>query len=97
VVIVRSGSWLYAKEVAKPVDVVGLPYDFWFELARADDQLPPDETAMPLSDEGLLYYVRFRHAGETTEPTWPDSAGYDTVGAAMRNAEERVPSGIAWT
>ncbi|RZS43538.1 hypothetical protein EV193_102518 [Herbihabitans rhizosphaerae] len=95
--IVRSGSWVYAEEVARPVDIVGLPYDFWYELARADDQLEPGETAQPLGEDGLLYYVRFRHAGETVPRTWPDSAGYDTIDAAMRSAETRAPSPITWT
>lgn len=97
VIIVRSGSWIYAGEVAKPVDVVGLPYDFWYELARVDEQLEPGEMPLPLSDEGLLYYVRFRHAGETSEPTWPDSVGYDTITAATHSAETQVPSRITWT
>ncbi|GAB2724617.1 hypothetical protein ACX801_15125 [Arthrobacter bambusae] len=88
---------MYAGEVAKPVDVVGLPYDFWYELARVDEQLEPGETALPLSDEGLLFYVRFRHAGESAEPTWPDSAGFETIDAAIRSAEARVPSPIVWT
>ncbi len=96
VVIIRSGSWVYAGEVAMPVDIVGLPYDFWYELARVDEQLEPDETAQALGDEGLLYYARFRHAGETVERTWPDSAGYDTIDAAMRDAEARVVSRIVW-
>lgn len=81
----------------RPVDIVGLPYDFWFELARADDQLEPGETAQQLGEDGLLYYVRFRHAGETGERTWPDSSGYDTSEAAMRSAEARAPNGIEWT
>lgn len=95
--IVRNGSWIYAEEVAKPVDIVGLPYDYWYDLAQIDGQLEPGETAQQLDEDGLLYYVRFRHAGESTEPTWPDSAGYDTIDAAMRNAESRVPSEITWT
>lgn len=95
-VIVRSGSWIYAGEVEKPVDIVGLPYDFWYELARVDEQLELDETPLPLNEEGLLYYVRFRHAGETSEPTWPDSSGYDSINAAIVNAEARVPSRIVW-
>lgn len=97
VLIVRSGSWVYAGEVARPVDIVGLSYDFWYELGRADGQLEPGETAQPLGEDGLLYYVRFRHAGETVEPTWPDSAGYDTIDGAIRSAETRAPSRIVWT
>ncbi|WP_045730416.1 hypothetical protein [Pseudarthrobacter chlorophenolicus] len=78
------------------VDIVGLPYDFWFGLAQIDEQLEPGESAQPLGKEGLLYYVRFRHAGETEEPTWPDSEGQTTIEAAVSIAEQRTPSQITW-
>jgi hypothetical protein len=96
VVIVRSGWWLYDGIVERRVDVVGLPYDFFFELAKADGQLEPDEVALDPDVHGLLYYVRFRYAGETTTPTWPDSGGKTDVEAAMREAESRVPSAVRW-
>jgi hypothetical protein len=96
VIIVRRGRWLYAGSAEQPVDVVGLPYDFWFELAEADEQLEPGETAQELGDDGLLYYARFRLAGETSTPTWPDSGGYPTIDEAMSAAQERVPTVIRW-
>lgn len=96
-VIVRSGSWVYAGQQTMPVDIIGLRYDFWFELARANGEGPDEMDAHALSADGVLYFVRFRHAGETTEPTWPDSSGYSTVAAAMRAAEARAPSPIDWT
>lgn len=95
-VIVRRGRWVYAHQQTMPVDIVGLPYDFWFELSRADGERETDEVAEPLGAEGMLYYVRFRHAGKNDMPTWPDSAGYPTVDAAMRSARARVPSPIVW-
>ncbi|GLI28254.1 hypothetical protein ARHIZOSPH14_24960 [Agromyces rhizosphaerae] len=94
--IVRSGHWLYANAVMQPVDIVGLPFDFWFELAKADGQLEADEESSPLGEGGLLYYVRFRHAGDSTEPTWPDSVGYSTIEAAMRAARNSVAAVIHW-
>jgi len=94
--IVRRGRWLYADAVYRPVDIIGMPYDFWFELGRADGQLEPGGTPQPLGEAGLLFYVRFKHAGETAEPTWPDSAGYTTIGRAIVAAEEKAPSEIVW-
>lgn len=44
----------------------------------------------------MLYYVRFRHAGEPVGRTWPDSAGFATVDEAKRHAGERVSSSITW-
>ena len=58
--IVRNGSWCYSGSVDKPVDIVGLAYDFWFELAKADEILELGETPQPLGQDGLLYYVRFK-------------------------------------
>ncbi|WP_028050290.1 hypothetical protein [Cellulomonas sp. URHD0024] len=95
-VIVRSGRWLYDDTVEKPVDIVGLPYDFWFELGKADEQLEPGETPTTPGECGLLFYVRVRHAGETSTPTWPDSAGYATINEAMHAAEGRAPTAIIW-
>lgn len=94
--IVKSGRWIYAEAANRPVDIVGLPYDFWFELAKADDQLDPDETPTKPGQDGPLFYVRFTHAGETSTPTWPDSNGYPTLDAAIVAAEGRVPTAIIW-
>ena len=96
VIIARSGRWLYADVVEKPVDIVGLPYDFWYEMAKADEQLERDENPRPLNEDGLLFYVRFRHAGETSTPTWPDSGAYETIDGAMRAAEATAPTTIRW-
>jgi hypothetical protein len=94
--IVRTGRWLYDGSVERPVDVVGLTYDFWYEIAKADDRLDPGEVPMEPDENGLLYYVRFRRAGETSTPTWPDSGGSADLEAAVRAAEVRVPSPIRW-
>lgn len=95
--IVRTGRWLYDDSVEQPVDIVGLDVDFWYEIARADDALDPDESPTPLGTDGLLYYVRFRHAGEESTPTWVDSGGHPTVDGAVHEAEAKVPSPIRWS
>jgi hypothetical protein len=41
--IVRKGEWLYDGCVPKPVYAVKLNYDFWYEIAKADGTLEPDE------------------------------------------------------
>lgn len=64
--ILKVGTWLYDGTTEKPVDIVGPPYDWWFCLAEADDVLEPGEEPSPLMEKGLLYYVRFRCAGEAT-------------------------------
>ena len=95
--IVRSGRWLYDDTVEMPVDVVGLTYDFWYEVGKAGEQLEPGETPTAPGESGLLYYVRFRDAGRTSTPIWPDSIGYVTIEEAMRAAEGRTPTAITWS
>jgi|SRR5690606_284712 len=94
--ILKIGTWLYDGTTERPVDIVGLPYDWWFSLAEADDMLEPGEEPMPLNKEGLLYYVRFRCAGEATEPTWVDSGGYQDISGAIEEAESKVIGRIQW-
>ncbi|MBK7951771.1 MAG: hypothetical protein IPK00_24155 [Deltaproteobacteria bacterium] len=95
-VVVRTGTWLYDGSVDMPVDIIGLDYDFWYQIGKADDQLEPGEEPEALSPEGFLYYVRFRLAGDPTEPTWVDSPGRSSVDAAMRDAQGKAPSAISW-
>jgi hypothetical protein len=95
--IVESGTWLYAGSIEKPVDIISLDYDWWFELAKADEQLEANEKPEPLNTQGVLFYVRFKHAAEISKPTWPDSAGYQTVAEAKTYAESKSPSEIKWS
>ncbi len=94
--ILKVGTWLYDGTAEKPVDIVGLPYDWWFSLAGADDMLEPGEEPMPLNEKGFLYYVRFRCAGETAEPTWVDSDGYHDINGAIEEAESKITGRIQW-
>lgn len=94
--IVRSGRWLYDGSVDKPVDVIALDFDFWFEIGRADDRLEPGEVPQPLGPDGCLYYVRFRHAGEVESRTWVDGGGHPTIEQAMAEAQEKAPTEIRW-
>lgn len=94
--IVRSGRWLYDDAVHRPVDVVAFPFDYWHEFARSDETLEPGEEPDALGPSGNLFYVRFRAAGQRGERTVVDSGGHATVEAAMRTAQSRAPSPIAW-
>jgi hypothetical protein len=92
--MVREGRWLYDGSVYRPVFVVRLDHDFWYEIGRADDRLEPGEQ-QKLNDEGFQYYVCFR-SHPTQHPGWVDSQGFDTAEAASRWAEQQVPDGIEW-
>jgi hypothetical protein len=94
--IVRTGTWLYDGSVELPVDIIGLPFDFWYEIGRADGDLDADEVSTPLGDDGLLYYYRFRNPGSTVEPTWVDSVSFSTVAEAMAAAETKSATPVRW-
>ena len=94
--IVRKGIWLYGGSVETPVDIVALDYDWHYNLAREDGHLEPGEESSPLGPDGWLYYSRFRHALEQTEPTSPDSPGFISMQEAMQHAEQKVVGGVRW-
>lgn len=56
---VASGSWLYDDSVRMPVWIVGLDYDYSYELGKADDRLDEGEAPLEFGPEGLLYYTYF--------------------------------------
>jgi hypothetical protein len=94
--IVRTGTWLYDGLVERPVDIIALDYDWWFSLAKDDDQLEQDEVPLPLGSDGCLYYVRFQRALERSETTWVDSYGNQELSDAVKSAEAKVVGGIRW-
>ena len=80
-----------------PVDVIALSFDFWFEIAQADNTLDVGEKPEPLGPVGCLYHVRFVNAGRKGVPTWVESAGHSTIDEAMVAAERRAPAPIRWS
>jgi hypothetical protein len=94
--IMRTGDWQYDGAVRMPVDVVALDVDQWFQLRRADGDRHTREEPQPLGPDGVLYFVRFQGAGQTTTPTWVDSRGHSTVEEAMSTAQAKVPWPISW-
>ena len=94
--IIRSGTWLYDGSVDRPVDVIALEFDWWYELARADGQLEEGEEPASVGPDGCLYYARFQHAGTSVSPTTVDSPGFETLDEAMSAAQAKVAGPIKW-
>lgn len=94
-IIVRRGSWLYQPGDPIVVEVWGLTYDFWYELAMADDLLDPDEKPSPLGAGGRRYHARFRREDARPSP-WPSTSTFLTIAEAMRAAERKVTGPIRW-
>ena len=94
--IEKRGVWLYDGTAEKLVDIISLPFDWWHQLAEADEMLESNEEPEPLNQNGILFYVRFRHAYEQEEPTWVDSPGYQNIEEAIAEAEVKVKGSIQW-
>lgn len=94
--IVARGTWLYAARFEAPVDIVCLDYDWNYELDRADGKLATGQVPEPMGDGGVLYYGRFTHALDSSEPTWPDTPGHQTLEDAKHHIERKVAGGIRW-
>jgi len=53
---VLTGTWLYAAQVPKVVEIVAMDHDYNFDLPVLDSREQWER--FPLNLEGLLYYVR---------------------------------------
>ncbi|MFH5802856.1 hypothetical protein [Alienimonas sp. DA493] len=91
--IVLSGEWLYDGATPMTVHVVQMGYDYWYELAKADDQLEPDEKP-DLNPDGVRFDLLFRTLPKS--PRHPDRAGGLSVDEAKRRAEQLLPTPIQW-
>lgn len=92
--VFRSGTWTDESGRAQLIDIVGLPYDYWYELADVNGELERGQRpTLFLAPDRLLYYVRVAGAG--TKKPRPDSAAFQTVGAAVADAEAK-PGDVAW-
>lgn len=94
--IVKKGTWLYDETAVKPVDIVALDFDWWYEMVKNEDGLEEGEQPIPLGDDGYIYYVRFQRTGESEHPTWVDSGGERSLSEAIKVAESKVTGEITW-
>jgi hypothetical protein len=86
--VVARGLWYYAGTVRLSVEIVSLPYDYWFKVGVADNILQSGDEPRPLGPDGVLYYVTFT--------ALLDSPGFPTVEEAKAHAQTRAPTPIAW-
>ncbi|WP_433576244.1 hypothetical protein [Nocardia brasiliensis] len=92
--IVATGSWLYDRDIAMPVFVVRLDYDFWYEVAQEEGTLEAGEEPL-LDSAGHAYYVSFKALRDRAS-FYPDCGPHPSVDDARNAAESRVPSPITW-
>lgn len=92
--VVRSGTWLYDGTVKRPIYIVELDYDFWFEMCKGDGFLEPGEKP-ELNADGFLYYVCFWKVPKKP-PIQVDSVGHDSIHQTSEYAQSKVPTQISW-
>lgn len=89
------GEWPYDGTAPTRVLVVRLDFDFWYELAKADGTLEPDEQPV-MNADGHAYYVRYRPGWSEGERFWPDSGGFLNLTEAKQEAEATLPGPGRW-
>lgn len=92
--VVARGTYEYANTSPRPVAVVRVDHDHWYELAKADNDLEIGQVPV-VDDEGHAFYVSYSDVREG-ETFLPDSRTHRTLGDAKFDAEERAPSQITW-
>lgn len=92
--VVARGTWLYANTRPMPVAIVRVDHDYWYEIAKADNDLEIGQVPT-VDEEGHAYYVSYSNIRDG-ETFLPDSRTHRTFGDAKADAESRAPSAITW-
>lgn len=95
-VLVRSGHWLYDGTVPMPINIVGLDFDFWYDIVAEEGMLDEGEVPMEPGADGLIYYLRLQPVDEGSKLTWVDSPGYQTIDEVIEKATTKVPPPLEW-
>lgn len=93
--ILAEGTYLYDDAVYLPVLIIQSTFDFWYEVAKEEDDLGDGELPQ-LNDEGLIYYVVFDVNSIKDERFWPSDLGSPTLESAKEIAASKSPSSIIW-
>ena len=92
---VKSGKWKYDNCKFMTVKIFELNYDYWYEIAKADDRLEKNECPN-LNSEGVSYMIKWGEGEFADEDlVTKDWGGLDIV-TAMNQAESKVQGGIIW-
>jgi hypothetical protein len=91
--VVLQGKWLYDNSVYMPVQIFVIDYDYYYELAKADEQLEPGEEPF-LNERGEMYMIKWNGN--------PDFLSFGTTeggGLSLEEAKEAVErkvNGVVW-
>jgi hypothetical protein len=91
--LVLRGKWLYDNSVYQPVQIFVIDYDYYYEIAKADDQLEPGEEPY-LNEKGEMYMIKWNDSPDFLS-FGPVESGGLTLKEAKSKVEEKV-SGVVW-
>jgi hypothetical protein len=94
--IIMSGTVRSGLFSRVPVDIISLDFDWWQSLDQATGTPDPDYLPMALGPDGFIYYGRIRLAGQSTEPTWPDTFGHPTVAETQHALSTKLGRIVRW-
>ena len=91
--IVRKGKWLYGGTAYLPVQIFAIDYDYYYEIAKADDQLKEGEQP-ELNENGEQYMIGWYEGPFSTFGS--REYGGLTLDEAITAAEDKVQQKIIW-
>jgi hypothetical protein len=92
-VLVLQGKWLYDNSVYQPVQIFVIDYDYYYEMAKADEQLEPGEEP-GLNEKGEMYMIKW-----DSNPDFLSSGTREYGGLTLEEAKKKIEkkvSGVVW-
>lgn len=91
--LVLRGKWLYDNSVYQPVQIFVIDYDYYYEIAKADEQLEPGEEP-ELNEKGEMYMIKWNDKPDFNSYGTTEYGGF-TLEEAKKKVEAKV-SGVEW-
>ena len=92
---VKTGYWLYDKETPMTVKIFVLNYDYYYELAKADDMLDKDEKP-ELNKWGETYMIKWGGGDFFDNDLVTMYFGGLDLETAIKIAEDKITGLIIW-
>jgi hypothetical protein len=92
---VKTGKWVYDNEVTLIVKIFRLNYDYYYEIAKADDRLESNEEPN-LNKNGESYMIKWGEGEFSDKDLVTRDWGGLTLESAIKKAESKIKTDIKW-
>ncbi|GJM60746.1 hypothetical protein [Persicobacter diffluens] len=92
---ILSGSWLYDNLVKQTVQIFALNYDYYYEIAKADNQIEPNEKP-ELNENGESFMIKWGNGEFSVKDLCAKEYGGLDLDSAIEKAERKVQGKIDW-